>query len=280
MLPADRAQALAEYIVRGIMAIRAATKKPKPWKRVHAAVDSVTPSFKHALTKVFSQSYSAISITKLHNGLKNKDVKTVETALDPAIATMKKALEKVLPSLVQKAVKAGGDAASANLTDRLGLRASARPSSKIAVDFDVSASDVKDWVTEHVTGLVDDLSKTTVESLREAVLNGFEEGKSAEDIGNTIAEIINDSGRAETISMTEAMTAANAGQRQFWLQAQEKGALPETARMVWVVTDDDALCPECEEMEDEESDLDGLFGDGSEGPPLHPNCRCTVDLAL
>jgi hypothetical protein len=43
---------------------------------------------------------------------------------------------------------------------------------------------------------------------------------------------------------------------------------------VWIAAGDP--CPECEVLDGEEVDLGEDYpGDGGDGPPLHPNCRCT-----
>lgn len=58
--------------------------------------------------------------------------------------------------------------------------------------------------------------------------------------------------RAVLIARTEIMTAANDGQRALWRQAAQAGEL---------------------------NLLDGQYpGDGGQGPPLHPDCRCTEGL--
>lgn len=90
--------------------------------------------------------------------------------------------------------------------------------------------------------------------------------------------------RLETIARTETMDAANAGQQALWEQAARDGLLPDTLRRFWVVTPDERLCPVC-------APIPGLNPSGvhlnqpfqtpvgpSDGPTLHPNCRCTLTL--
>ncbi len=88
--------------------------------------------------------------------------------------------------------------------------------------------------------------------------------------------------RSETIARTEVMRAANAGQRQTWQDAARKGLLnPAEWQRVWHVTGDDRLCPECLIYDDPRAGTVAFNGEFAEGdPPLHPNCRCTVDLQL
>lgn len=44
----------------------------------------------------------------------------------------------------------------------------------------------------------------------------------------------------------------------------------------WDAAADANLCDVCEELDDEIVDVDDVFSSGDDGPPAHPNCRCTV----
>jgi len=275
----QRALAVASYIVRGIGVIRAAA--PKPWKKIHKAADDSLDSFTTMVTEAFKKAHAAIDAGKLRRALDKKDHAGAEAAVEPAVISMKKTLAKKLPDLLTEVVKAGGDAAAENLNAALGLRAAAPKSLSIEMQFDVTNPKAVKWVKEHALRLVDDLSKTTIENLRDVILSGFEEEKTVDEIAKEIADVIDDSARAEMIARTETMEAANEGQSQLWDQAIEDGFLTGKERQVWIVTDDDRLCPECADLDGEEAELDGEFpGDGGDGPPLHPNCRCTVGLVL
>lgn len=101
--------------------------------------------------------------------------------------------------------------------------------------------------------------------------------------------------RAINIARTETMRASNLGQKATWQHMVQEGLLdPATTRQVWIVTDDDRLCPDCAPMEGLAVDLDEDFaqtergvlpsertpydGEVVEAPPLHPSCRCTTAL--
>ncbi len=91
--------------------------------------------------------------------------------------------------------------------------------------------------------------------------------------------------RGETIARTESLRAANAGQQEVWNQAKQQGLLDETARKMWLISDDEKTCDACievaEDLNPDGVSVDESF-DTSEGPlsepPLHPNCRCTIYL--
>lgn len=78
--------------------------------------------------------------------------------------------------------------------------------------------------------------------------------------------------RAETIARTETLRASNEGQKELWRQAEEMGLLDRRMKQMWIATED--ACPECEELDGTTIGMDEDF----DGPPLHPNCRCTIGL--
>lgn len=84
--------------------------------------------------------------------------------------------------------------------------------------------------------------------------------------------------RAATISRTESLRAANAGLRDGYTQASERGAIPaEAVKRVWLLDLDENTCDICLGILDANPDGVGLDEEFSEGdPPVHPNCRCTI----
>lgn len=87
--------------------------------------------------------------------------------------------------------------------------------------------------------------------------------------------------RAETIARTEVTYLASAGQMELWNQASNDGLFDRTIAMKeWIVTPDDKLCPICEPLSGLQVGLDADFPEGVPYPPLHPNCRCAVNLII
>lgn len=75
--------------------------------------------------------------------------------------------------------------------------------------------------------------------------------------------------RAENIARTETISATHAGQLQGWLEMVQRGVLqPRRTRVVWVVTDDDRLCPWCAPMDGQEVELGQMFVATEKGFPL------------
>ena len=86
--------------------------------------------------------------------------------------------------------------------------------------------------------------------------------------------------RANTIARTETIRASVDGQLAIWREAQRQGLLPPNARKRWITTPDDRLCPRCAPLHGVEVPLASSFPGGVMGPPLHPNCRCSVSLGV
>lgn len=87
--------------------------------------------------------------------------------------------------------------------------------------------------------------------------------------------------RAQTIARTETIRAGRDGRNETWRQARAEGWLGDDTTRRWVVTDDDRLCPACAPLAGVEVGLEEAFPHGGgDGPPLHPNCRCTTVLVI
>lgn len=89
--------------------------------------------------------------------------------------------------------------------------------------------------------------------------------------------------RALNIARTEILAAQNIGQVLSWYQAADAGALDiATAEKEWVVGPDGwrgiDVCDECMELAGQRVPMGSVFSNGEFMPPLHPNCRCTLNL--
>lgn len=150
--------------------------------------------------------------------------------------------------------------------------------------FDKSNPKAVQWVEAHAAETISGISDTTREDIKDLVEHAFDGEYDVDELASRISDLVGDDSRAETIARTETMRASNEGQREAWDQAVEDGLLTGNEKQEWIVTPDDRLCPECEPFDGVTADLDGTFvaedGTESDGPPLHPNCRCTVGLNL
>lgn len=89
--------------------------------------------------------------------------------------------------------------------------------------------------------------------------------------------------RAEVVSRTEALTALHNSQQEVWRQAVENGDVEYSGMYRrWFVAHGERTCPTCKEVPGMNEDgvaLDQPFQTPLGpvmGPPLHPQCRCTV----
>jgi hypothetical protein len=147
---------------------------------------------------------------------------------------------------------------------------------KLKMSFDASNPRAAKWAKQHATELADGISETSRERIRNAVERVHEEGDLRESY-DEILDAVGDEARAGVIARTETMMAANEGQRESWDQAVESGLLSEDSRVQWIATS--GCCDECDALDEEERTLDGVYPDpGEDGPPLHPNCRCTEGI--
>jgi SPP1 gp7 family putative phage head morphogenesis protein len=74
--------------------------------------------------------------------------------------------------------------------------------------------------------------------------------------------------RAEMIARTESAFADVHGNIEGWR------ASGEVTQKQFLAAPD--CCDECQEIDGETVGLDDTFSDGSDGPPLHPRCRCNI----
>lgn len=103
-------------------------------------------------------------------------------------------------------------------------------------------------------------------------------GMSADRLERTLAQYTTrlQNSRARTIARTETMRASNEGQRILWREARNQGLISRRIQQEWITFDP---CPEiCAPLDGERADLGALFPGGYDGPPAHPNCRCTLGL--
>ncbi len=243
---------------------------------VHAAADSCLKSFTVAVRYAFARGRQAVKGASL------------KAAPGKAEAAVTAALKKVLPSEVKKAQKAGGDAAAKELKHlrHAELRAARDdkkpkkvkvyddPELDLEFSFDVESEAAILWAEEHTAELIEGIASTTRQAITDAIISALKFGSDPYD---DIADAVGSDARAGVIAATETMTAANEGQREMWDQAVESGQFPDGTEKAWIATS--GCCDECDELDGEHVGLDEQYsGDGGDGPPLHPNCRCTEGI--
>lgn len=84
--------------------------------------------------------------------------------------------------------------------------------------------------------------------------------------------------RANLIARTETIRASAIGQRGLWNAAVANGYLDPAATIkVWSAANDERVCSICDDLDQQESTIDGGYGE-VDAPPAHPGCRCSEIL--
>lgn len=190
-----------------------------------------------------------------------------------------------LPAALAEVLNETGHISYAKLVGRLKANGRLRLAASVKVGgFDEADAGAVAWIEQHAAETIDGISETTREMLRNLIEQAFIDQFDVDVLANEIAAVIGDDVRAEEIARTETMMASNVGQQEAWRQAADDDLLTGQEKQEWIVTPDDRLCPDCEDMDGEQAGLDDTFhsqefGD-VDGPPLHPRCRCTVGIVL
>lgn len=154
----------------------------------------------------------------------------------------------------------------------------------ISFAFDASNTKAVVWAKDHAAETVTGISKTTRDALNEIISDALaDDTLDSAQLVDDIAAALGDDARAEMIARTETMAASNAGQQEAWDQAVEAGLLSGDELQEWITASDEAACPVCSDMDGEQVGLDEMFevdGEDMDGPPAHPNCRCTIGLVM
>ena len=124
-----------------------------------------------------------------------------------------------------------------------------------------------------LTKLTGDIAPATIDQLRDAVANAWDEGGSFDQIVSAISETFEDfsEARAALIARTEAAEAYNSGR-------------DATARAIGLTeksweTESGDPCAVC--LANEAQDwipIDDDFDSGDDGPVAHPNCECLANF--
>jgi SPP1 gp7 family putative phage head morphogenesis protein len=134
------------------------------------------------------------------------------------------------------------------------------------------------------------VNRETDKQLRAELAEGIAAGESIEELGARIEKVYAAAAgyRSERIARTETIRANNFASIEAWKQSGVVEAKE------WFTAKDDRLCQYCrpmdgktvslkgtyfklgEEFEGDEGDTLKFDFESIQGPPLHPNCRCTL----
>jgi HK97 family phage portal protein len=154
-----------------------------------------------------------------------------------------------------------------------------------SISFDETPA--TDWSRTRAVELVDELGKTTQVKVATVLSELVDEGATIDEMADELETRGFDPGRARRIARTETTRAMNRGQIDAWKQSEV------VTGKKWLASPE--ACPFCEQLErsGETKAMDQDFlqvgdsvtaegktlvvdYDAVTGPPLHPNCRCSL----
>lgn len=137
----------------------------------------------------------------------------------------------------------------------------------VGVDFNLVNKAVKKWASLYSGELVKGITETSQSLLQKKLADWIESGKPLGDLIKDIEPMFSAS-RAEMIAVTEVTAAFAQGNLASWKASDVVDGKK------WTTAQDDLVCEICGPLAETETDLDGEFEDGSDGPPAHVRCRC------
>ena len=287
------------------------------YKLIHDIADRLKPTLKRQFLRALQEMRDSAPYEQVLALVRNDDLAGILSLFS---GDNFKARLGAMASSVSSAMGESGREAAARLSGQL----------KTNFAFNITNPEAAKFVNAHTAALVKGIDKATREGLKsifeDAVTNGLSHQDRVRAIRGLVGALPRDVAagdkvyqsmlsakvplseankkydrfmaqkikiRAETISRTESIHAASAGQQAAWEQAASKGLIPNNTKRVWIITPDDLLCPICEELDGKTTSLGDSFSStvklspvGAEQtftpqyPPAHPRCRCTVGLDL
>lgn len=285
--------------------------KASSWESIRRISDKYLPRWIRTILDGFEKARAGTSIRALIRLLEGEEFDKVVDEIDwiHIDGPQAEGVRAALPILIRDVLESTAQEAGSVLGRRREIA--------VVGAFDVVNPRVTEWVREHAGARITEISEASRQTIREIIERGYEARMSPQELARSIRDSIGLHSRqaralenlrlrmvkdgkspaqiertteayrkrllrrrAEMIARTEIIRAETQGQLELWRQQVEAGILEATAFKEWVVTPDDRLCPECEDMDGAKVPLDADFVGADDGPPLHPNCRCTIRLAM
>jgi len=158
--------------------------------------------------------------------------------------------------------------------------------------WEVEAPEVDRWIDNETTRLAEDVRDGTVTDVHDLLGDAYDAGEGIQGAIKRLREQGYDSVRAERIARTETIRAFNQGQTQAWKQSGvvkgKRWLLSPTACEFCRVAAaqfganqpgiglDDAFYARGTIITSESGNTMMLDYQAIDGPPLHPNCRCSL----
>jgi len=281
------------------------------WQVLRAVELDSLPGLRRAFLAALQAARTDIDLNAVEAALAGHDTEGA-LALIP-IDALTAALEAILPTL-EAAAAAARRAIAPSLGATLGGE---EVTVRLALPLNQLAPGVLEAIQQDGATLVREVTEETRAAIREAIARAYESHTAPRVAAKQLMQIVGltrrqsdavdayralltDEGRdldqvdrmtarygkkllkqrAEMIARTETNAAVNAGQRATWRDLVEAQLLdPSAWRREWLtVLPAPGVCPICLPLDAQTAPLHGVYPDGTDGPPAHPNCRCTEVL--
>ncbi|HXE84251.1 MAG TPA: Hint domain-containing protein [Gemmatimonadales bacterium] len=278
------------------------------WQALRAVEDAAIPG----LTERFLEALRAVrrgaDVTAIESALDDGDLEQALRAVP--LADFAAALSAVLPEIEQVSANAHA-AAGAAIRAGFPPTEAARAAGRLGFALDQLSPPVIQAIRDEAATLVTEVTEETRAAIRQAIETGYVAGKGSRIAAQRIRQIVGLTtrqaqavsayratleaegrsaaqvdrmvsryavqlltSRASTIARTETNAAMNRGQRATWRDLSATGLL-DTAnwRREWLtVLPAPGVCPICAPLDKQQAPIHGVYTDGSDGPPAHPNC--------
>lgn len=238
-----------------------ATRKLKPVSRTRAKVQDCT----NAITRLIQPALTALK-KRVSKELGSEVGKAI-TASDQAKRLIEELTFEELQDIAPELAEILEDMAADG-----GAEALAQVMAEVTKDqLDQVNERAVAYAEERSAELVTNLEDSTRDMLRSTVVQAIEEGWSNDQLADELSDnyAFSDE-RADCIARTETAYADVQGN----LDGYKASGVVESKQ--WILAQDQ-YCDDCATLDGVIVGIDEDFpGDGGDGPPLHPNCRCDV----
>lgn len=274
---------------------------------VHKIADRLTPQLRDAFLRGVLAMDGGIDQKILIAAVESGDMERAFAAIP--FEAFADALKTGGGDVLLQAIAEAGASAALMLQDTHG----------VTITFDLTNPRAQQFAATQTATMVTQISEGTKDAIRAIIERGFSEGLTPQQMameirqvvgltdrqalavanfraglmadgieGDVLANRVNKYAQAQLryrgtmIARQETLSASNAGQRELWMQAADKGLLSADQEREWILTPDGRLCPNCERMDGSRVKLNEPWQTPA-GPvmipqQIHPMCRCAQGL--
>ena len=140
-----------------------------------------------------------------------------------------------------------------------------------AIDEAVASGRINDWLGDYVPKTTSQIDQTTADRIKQ-VIDTYRQtpGMTIQDIAEKLRPVA-DPYRASMIAITEMTRASTQAVDNYQAYLTENGI---TTTMYWMTQNDEKECDICGPLHN--APKDEWPADQIDGPPAHPNCRCST----